>query len=314
MSQDSFSVPILLLVFNRPDLTAKVFDVIRRVRPLKLYVSADAPRLNKNSDAALCSQVRQIVTDVDWPCQLQTQFFSENQGCRDGEALGMDWFFSNEPEGIVLEDDTLPLPSFFPYCQSLLDKYRDCARVFSISGNSYLPSTPAGHSSYFFSNYADYWGWAGWSRSWKTYDRYVKEFPSWYHRDGLTDVFPLHYDERRYWYSVLDRTFNQLTDTWDYQMLFNMWSNQALSVMPRVNLVHNLGFRSDGTHTTRPRQPSWLRKAVFADLDIPLIHPDSMLADSPFDHAFYRTIFAASPQSSSLLSRLTYLFDWRRLF
>lgn len=310
MDQESFPVPILLLVFNRPDLTTRVFQAIRQVRPRTLYVSADAPRTNSDSDLVLCAEVRQIVTNIDWPCNLHTQFFSSNQGCRDGEALGMEWFFSEQPEGIILEDDTLPLSSFFSYCQCLLERYRDSRRIFSISGNSFLPAPSCGRASYFFSSYADYWGWAGWRRSWESYDRHIKEFPSWHQGDGLAKVFPSRADARNYWYSILEQTFRGHIDTWDYQMLFNMWMHNGCSIMPTVNLVRNLGFRADGTHTTRPQQPSWLRRAVFADLESPLRHPDSIEVNALFDDSFFDHVFAPSQNPKSISSRLRRLANY----
>lgn len=298
MNREAFSVPILLLVFNRPDLTSQVFDAIRRIRPQRLYISADAPRINSQSDKSLCDQVRHIVTNVDWPCELNTQFFSVNQGCRDGEALGMQWFFSHEHEGIVLEDDTLPTHSFFPYAQTLLERYRDNSRIFTISGNCYLPPSHSGDSSYFFSRYADFWGWAGWRRSWETYDRFITDFPSWRLRDGLLDIFPSHQDVRTFWYDIFDRVHREKVDTWDYQMLFNIWSNSGFSIMPSVNLVRNLGFRSDGTHTTSSSLPSWLNNARFGDLSWPLLHPADICVNSQYDYSFFRSIFLKSRRHS----------------
>lgn len=312
MATNYLDTPILFIVFNRPDLTAAVFETIRNVKPSRLYISADGPRHGCERDFLLTAQVRNIVTKVDWPCQLHTQFFSQNNGCRDGEALAMGWFFSHEPEGIILEDDTLPSPTFFPYCQSLLAKYRDCDRVFSISGNSYLPLSPLEDSSYFFSSYADYWGWAGWRRSWDTYDRYIKDFPSWRDCDGLAEIFPFNYEARKYWYRLLEMTYSGVVDTWDYQMLFNMWSHRALSVMPKLNLVRNLGFRADGTHTTTARQPLWLRNAVYSDLDGLIIHPETIALDHAFDDAFFRQIFSSSAHPLSLKSLLRIISSWLR--
>ena len=121
--------PVLFLVFNRPDVTMRVFEAIRHARPRRLYVAADGPRAGISSETGKCEQTRQIATQVDWDCEVKTLFRSENLGCRVAVSSAIDWFFENEPEGIILEDDCLPHPTFFHFCQELLERYQHDQRI-----------------------------------------------------------------------------------------------------------------------------------------------------------------------------------------
>src|SRR5664280_431390 len=145
--------PLLLLVFNRPDTTRKVFEAIRAARPPRLYVAADGPRPNRPGEAERCEDARRIVSAVDWPCDMKLRFREANLGCRKGVADGVNWFFECEKEGVVLEDDVLPLPGFFDYCDQLLDRYRENERVAAISGCNLVAGRFSARESYFFSRY-----------------------------------------------------------------------------------------------------------------------------------------------------------------
>ncbi len=162
--------PVLFLVFNRPDSTRKVFDAIRSARPPKLYITADGPRPDRPAEAKLCSEVRAIASAVDWPCEVKTLFRESNLGCKAGVSSGITWFFSHEDEGIILEDDVLPVPTFFNFCDEMLERYRDDARVSMISGCNLISNHFSPKQSYFFSRYNLIWGWATWRRAWQHYD------------------------------------------------------------------------------------------------------------------------------------------------
>jgi hypothetical protein len=165
-----FKTPILFLVFNRPETTKFVFESIRSVKPAKLYICADGPRPNVENDKIHCSAVRKIVSNIDWECEVKTLFRIENKGCGKGVSEAITWFFSNEEEGIILEDDCLPNDSFFYYCSDLLDKYRFDTRIMHIGANNFLDDTISVENDIYFSSISHIWGWATWKRAWDSYD------------------------------------------------------------------------------------------------------------------------------------------------
>ena len=285
--------PVLFIVFNRPHHTRRVFQAIREARPPRLYVSADGPRPDRPDEQRLCEEVRTIATSVDWPCDVSIQFAQHNSGCKIGEVTAMDWFFRQEEEGIILEDDTLPISGFFRFCEELLRVYRHDERVFSISGTNYVARDfPLSHS-YLFSRYADYWGWAGWRRSWNSYDVTMKEWPTWRDSQSMGKLSEGDALFERYWRGIFDDTHAGFIDTWDYQRLFTMWQHDGLSILPRNNMVANLGFGAEATHTKRPA-PAWLSEATITEPHFPLVHPMEVKTLPGFDRHFGRKLFGIS--------------------
>jgi len=246
---DALRTPVLFIVFNRPDTTVKVFEVIKKVRPKKLYIVSDGPRQEKNGEDHRVKQVRKIVTDVNGPCELKTLFREKNLGCKYSVSGGIDWFFKNEEQGIILEDDCLPHLDFFRYCETLLDYYCNNNKVLAISGTNILSKNKNDHDSYYFSKYFNCWGWATWRTSWNQYDCEISFWPSWKHSKNWLRRFA-HKDEKKYWEKIFDLKYSKQIDTWDYQYLANIWKKKGLTVMPNTNLVSNIGFGNSATHTT----------------------------------------------------------------
>jgi hypothetical protein len=273
--------PILLLVFRRPEMTRRMFETVRRARPLKLYVAADGPRTDRPGEAALCEETRRVATNVDWPCSVQTLFRTGNLGCRVGVSTALDWFFDREEEGIILEDDCVPSPSFFPYCAELLDLFRDDRRVMSISGDNFQMGRNVTPYSYYFSRYMNCWGWATWRRAWQLYDRDMTLWPEFRDSGGLTawsdgdDYFV------RYWREIFDAAAGGKFDSWAYRFLFTCWAFHGLTCLPAKNLVSNIGHDQDGTHTIDPNHE---RAGLQAhDLTFPLHHPGLMVRNPEAD-------------------------------
>src|SRR5260370_14579917 len=173
----SLETPIALIVFNRPDLTSKVYDRVRVVRPRHLLVVADGPRADRPEDRRICEATRKVVSSLDWPCELLTNFQEENSGCRRRISSGLDWVFGQCPEAIVLEDDCVPCPSFFSFCSNMLSRYRNDSRIMHISGQNLQDGRRRGSASYFFSRYTHSWGWASWRRAWNYYDVNLSTWP-----------------------------------------------------------------------------------------------------------------------------------------
>jgi len=243
------STAVLFLIFNRLDTTKQVFEAIRQAKPPRLYVAADGPRESKVGEAERVQAVRDYVIDnIDWDCEVKTLFREKNLGCKYAVSNAITWFFENEEQGIILEDDCLPSLSFFWFCEELLIKYRHDYRVMSVCGTNIATEINI-KSSYFFSRYALMWGWASWARAWKEYDL---ELISWRatNQEEFLKTLSLGGKEFFYtWNDLLQRTCDGQIDTWDYQWIFSCWRNNGLTALPKKNLIRNLGFSIDATHT-----------------------------------------------------------------
>ena len=177
--KNSLETAILILLFNRPETTIRVFDKISQIKPQRLYIASDGPRKNIDGEKEKVKKVREIATRVDWPCEVKTLFRNENLGCKKGVSSAITWFFEQEEQGIILEDDCVPNLDFFTFCESLLDRYAEDERVSVITGNNFQNNKWRGDASYYFSKYNHCWGWASWRRSWKDYQGDIKFWPKW---------------------------------------------------------------------------------------------------------------------------------------
>ena len=244
--------PVALFVYKRPDLTREVFSVIASVKPRKLFLIADGPK--HPSEEENCRDVRAVIQRIDWPCDVRQSMAGENLGCRQRLATGLNWVFSHVKEAIILEDDCLPDPSFFRFCEILLQRYRDDDRVMEIAGSNWQLGRSRTEFSYYFSKHSHTWGWASWKRAWRHYDEKLTAWPL---IRGTDEWSSLWHDtrEKKYWEQILDRVYTGDIDTWDYQWQFAMWRHQGFSAVPNVNLVSNIGFGGDATHTSRRRHP-----------------------------------------------------------
>ncbi len=265
--------PVLLLVFNRPEKTAAVMDRIRSARPPRLYIAADGPRSGRPGEAERCQQVRMLATAIDWPCEIKTLFRDQNLGCKLGVSSGIDWFFSHESEGIILEDDILPTRDFFAFSDALLECHRDDATVAMIGGtNLAAPHMQPGPASWHFTRYPQIWGWATWRRAWAHYDVGLGAWPA--ARPAFLKSFGRHRIAADLIADLIDRTAAGQIDTWDYQWMFACQYHGLVSIIPAVPLVENIGFDVEATHT-RGDAPAAVRAARPSPLSFPLTAPDT---------------------------------------
>lgn len=242
----SFSTPVIFLIFRRPDLTAQVFERIRAAKPPKLLVVADGPR--NSQEKLLCQQAREVTEQIDWNCEVLRNYSDVNLGCRDRVSSGLTWAFEQVEEAIILEDDCLPHPSFFSYCENLLNYYRHDERVMVVSGDNFQDGKHRTPYSYYFSRYNHCWGWATWRRAWQHWEFNPHKWIDFRDSNLMRFIFD-DPDEENYWISIFNTLFLEgKPDSWAYVWTFACWSQGGLTALPSVNLVSNIGFRSDGTH------------------------------------------------------------------
>jgi len=286
-SEHPLKTAVLFLVFNRPDTTAQVFDAIRKARPQRLYVAADGPRADRAGEAARVESVRKIATAVDWPCDLKTLFRDQNLGCKQAVSGAITWFYEHEEDGIILEDDCLPHPDFFNFCETMLDYYRDDERVDVITGNNFQNDQHRGTGSYYFSKYNHCWGWATWRRAWKHYQGDLPFWSVWKHSDDWKAVCPDKV-ERLYWVKIFDQVYAGDIDSWAYPWTACVWKYGGLTVTPNVNLVTNIGFGVDATHTCDPNG----HQANMPVAALPeIVHPHWLGQDKEADaYIFHNTL------------------------
>lgn len=276
------TTPVAFLIFNRPELTATVFAAIARARPRRLLVVADGPRNDEEAEA--CERTRAVVRSVDWDCEVLTNFAERNLGCKRRVSSGLDWVFERVEEAIILEDDCLPAPSFFPFCAELLERYREDERVMHVGGDNFQRGASRTEAGYYFSRYSHIWGWASWRRAWRHYDVEMRTWPE--SRPLIRGLFA-DTAEADFWADIFDRVHAGEIDTWDYQWLYACWSQSGLAVVPRVNLVSNLGFGPGATHT---REEGELSRLPVADIE-EVKHPRLVVRhreadDFTFEHIF----------------------------
>ena len=275
---------VTLMIFNRPNSTAQVFESIAKARPSKLLIVADGPRADRPGEAALCTAAREIVGQIDWPCEVYRNYSEINLGCRERVASGLDWVFSLVEDSIILEDDCLPHPDFFEFCDSLLDHYRDDDRVMAIGGDNFAPERARGDASYYFSQYCYVWGWATWRRAWRQYDLKMRAFPEF--RRKLRACFNTG-AEARHWQKLFRLASEGKVDTWDFQWQFAVLRSRGLTIVPNVNLVSNIGFGPDATHTIVA--DTFNAALPVQSLGV-LRHPEKIIQDTDADAHYFLTV------------------------
>lgn len=288
----SIQTPVLMIIFNRPDKTRALVDALARVKPSRVFISADGPRAGMPGEKERCEETRKIAQSISWPCEIITNFSDTNRGCRIGVSSAISWFFSQVEEGIILEDDCVPEPSFFPFCADLLARYRDDGQIMHIGGTTFLDASETGdpNASYHFSNIAHIWGWATWRRAWSLYDI---EMPL---LDGIerTLVDGKAFSKKsyaRFWSKLFAHVRDRNIDTWDSQWAYSILIRGGLSITPNLNLVENIGFDTDATHTKEKNKVAKTAQSI----RMPLTHPRSLSADLLADENLMEKAYVRSP-------------------
>jgi len=289
-----YNTPILFIIFANPDTTAQVFEQIRQIQPAKLYVAADAPRLEKQDEVQRSIETRNIINSINWNCEVKTLFQDKNLGPKIAVSKAITWFFEHEEQGVILEHDCLPNPSFFHYCEELLNKYKDDTRIGHISGNNFLPGIIEENLSYDFCTCPHIWGWATWRRVWKNYD---VNFPFWEEQKEKRSFLFYNKKEKIYFSSFIPDVINNRNgiNTWDTQYWFTLRLQNQLSIYPAVNLVTNIGLGDPNAMHTAVKKEKLSVSA--SKILFPLQHPWYVLRNRKIDDATAEKLF----------------FSWKRL-
>ena len=283
--------PVVLIIFRRPDKTLQVLEKIRQVKPSKLFVISDAPRPEKPDEYEKCQKSRAIIDTVDWDCEVIKNYADTNLGSFRRIPTGLDWVFNQVEEAIILEDDCLPDITFFRFCEELLEYYKNDQRVMAISGDNFQFGRQRTQDSYYFSHYTHSWGWATWKRAWKHFDLEMKAWSEVRDKQLLRIILDSDRDVK-YWTSILQDTYDSKIEAWDYRWTLSVWLQNGLTILPNVNLISNIGFGEDATHTTSTKNP--FINLPTQSMDFPLRHPQFVIRDRINDAFTQSTMFDPS--------------------
>ncbi len=297
--------PIAFVIFKRSDTTQKVFDSIRQAKPSKLLVIADGPRSDYPNEAKKCAETRAIIDQVDWDCEVLTNYSEVNLGCAKRVATGLDWAFDLAEEAIVLEDDCVPHPTFFQFCEELLEYYRNDQRVMAIAAKNVQFGRRRTDYSYYFSRYNHCWGWASWRRAWQHFDFDMTLWPEAKSKNILLDILG---DQRAasYWTRIFQSTYEGGNNSWAYRWMLSCWLQNGLSILPSHNLVSNLGFGADATNTITSSKNSHYANMVTEKMAFPLRHPPYITRNRCADDFEQNTLFnpTLTNRAKAKLSRI----------
>ena len=281
--------PVVFMIFKRPDKAEKVFEAIRQAKPPKLLVIADGPRADRPGEAKNCAATRKIIDRVDWDCEVIKNYSEINLGAGKRLSSGLDWVFDQVEEAIILEDDCVPHPTFFPFCEELLERYRYDERIASISGQNVQFGRKRSEYSYYFSRYPHIWGWATWRRAWQYYDFEIKLWPEIKTRNLLRDIL-LDPEAEKCWSEIFQSLYEgRRRDAWDSQWTFACWIQSRLSIISNVNLISNIGFGKDATNTDdeNSRHHNLASEAI----QFPMKHPPLIIRDAQADKFTQKTLY-----------------------
>jgi hypothetical protein len=282
-------IPVLLIIFNRPQKVRALITALGAVQPKKIYIVADGPRPHVETDIQSTKAAREAALDIPWECEVHTKFLDKNLRSRHNAVeysavYGLDWFFSENEMGIVLEDDCIPNPSFFTFTAELLEKYKDDTRVMHISGNNFQDGHVRGDASYYFSLYTHSWGWATWARAWNTFHPAVADMEAFVAENRIASL-PLSKAAQKFWLKSYSSQRH-----WDSLWQYTIWHAGGMSILPNKNLVTNIGFGKDATNTKDAGPLSNMMTEAITKI----VHPSSKTIhraadDYTFMHLYYRS-------------------------
>ena len=279
---------VAVIVFNRPKHALELFNKIYEYGPRKLFVIADGPRPNINSDKELTDHSRRLVDGFSWSCPVYKNFSDINLGLRERIRTGLDWVFEQVDRAIILEDDCLPDDDFFRFCELMLVRYSNNSAIGAITGNNHQRGKKVGSSSYYFSKYPHCWGWATWRRAWRFYDDDMSGLEEWLFSKPFHQ-FMRNPFERRFWRLMLKRTQLREIASWNFVWCYALWSSGMMTITPQQNLVSNNGFDQMATNTLNDK--SEMSSMATGNLVFPLKHPNVVRLNHRADERAFSFVF-----------------------
>ncbi|HAV13265.1 MAG TPA: hemolytic protein HlpA-like protein [Opitutae bacterium] len=281
------NTPILLIIFNRPKHTQALVDALRAVKPSRIYVAADGPRPERESERAICDETRKVIDEIDWPCEVLKKYSDSNLGCAINVSSAISYAFQHEDQLIILEDDTIPCSDFFKFCEVNLEFHRMNQNISIISGTNILRETDCGEHSYYFSEIMQCWGWATWKDRWLDYDHSMKKWPQARNVKWLLETFknPI---LAFFWRQQFDGVYSNAIDSWGYRWAFANARTRRLTINPSQNLIQNVGFGGDATHTTNQQHPC--ANIPVAEFKFPLVHPEILSVHREHEMKIYNKL------------------------
>jgi len=299
---DPIEVPVLIIVFNRPGLTKKLVQRLKKFDIKNLHVFADGPRQEHPQDQNKCEKVRNIIeSDIDWDCELSVNFQDQNLGCGYGPVEAITWFFNQVESGIILEDDIKPSYSFFPFCRELLNRYRDQRKVMHITGLNWQNGKKRGYADYYFSYYPGIWGWATWADRWKLFDHDLFDLDEFLENKRITDITTSE-EEQKYHLNSFQEVLAGKDHIWDLAWKYTVFNKKGYCIWPNKNLTANIGFGDEATHTKDRENPRF--DCPVQELNFPLKHPGTIERNVKADRFMARRIFKAKFPGDSFINYL----------
>lgn len=285
---NNFSVPVLFITYCRPDTTIEVFQQIKLLKPNKLYIAQNIPKKDKIREIEKWNQVRDIIESVNWDCEVHRLYRQEHLDVKTSISTAINWFFEHEEMGIILEDDCVPHQSFFWFCKELLERYQNDKRIMMISGTNYLFNNVEMTESYYFSRYYPIWGWATWKRAWLLYDITMSEWPRIKSINYLSSIY-CHTNIANFLQNGLDKAYNNLINTWDYQWVYSCIINHGLAICPKYNLISNIGIT--GTHTKKGNVAGKFHFMPVQSIESStMVHPKNVMPNTNLDNQCFNEI------------------------
>ncbi len=284
-------VPVVYCFFNRFECTKQSFDRIKKSKPQKLYLISDGARTHVKNESEKVRVIRDyVLNNIDWECEVYTNFADSNMGCGRRMSSGITWVFEHEEEAIIIEDDCLVDISFFRFCQELLNRYRDNEKIKIISGYRSLEGQNT-KESYLFSGFTEIWGWATWKRVWDKYDYDIPQWKNQKFTKYMSRLMNVTAQSKYKYY--FDCVFEHKLDTWDYQLQYQIFRDEGLTVLPKASMVRNVGFGVDATHTTE--EPQGIDVNTIQEMKFPLTHPIKIERDVEYDEKLVSTQWKQDP-------------------
>lgn len=284
------NVAVLLLLYKRPETTVHVLNSLKKAKPKSIYISINIPPANNNEDLIKHRKVLGLLKEINWKCKLKIKKRKKHLNSYSSYKSAIKWFFENEKEGIILEDDTVPNKSFFIFCRKLLKKYKNNKKIAQICGTSFVNRKKVLNESYIFSNYSLGWGYATWKRSVDDYDEKMKDWPEIKKKKLLLNVF----DDKgflNFWTKKFNTQYNNNSQHWDERWLYSNWKNKKLSIIPKKHLVKNIGIGVDATHT---KTKHWYSKLQTQEIKYINKHPKKIFANLEYDNWLNINVFGTN--------------------